>query len=203
MQQLTIFKAKLLNELEKGAIKCGSCKTEKPIEEFGSNSSNKNGKNSYCKDCALASNRKYYLSPEAKAKKKARNKAYDATERGKNAKKVRNTKWRANHPEQDYQYVRERDLKYHFNLTQAEYDAMLASQGGVCAICKQIDSRKRKDGSHFSLSVDHNHATGEIRALLCGKCNTALAHFEDYEFFNAALAYLEKFASTKTTEIAS
>jgi len=49
-------------------------------------------------------------------------------------------------------------------MPRAEYDALLAFQGGVCGICQNPPKRIR-------LSVDHDHKTGEIRGLLCAWCN--------------------------------
>jgi hypothetical protein len=62
-------------------------------------------------------------------------------------------------------------LKNHFGISLEEYDALLAKQNGVCAICKKKSAR--------SLCVDHCHATGLIRGLLCNRCNGGLAFFED------------------------
>lgn len=59
------------------------------------------------------------------------------------------------------------DLRRRFGITLQEYDAMLAAQGGVCAVCGEPPSAKR-------LAVDHNHTTGKVRALLCYSCNSAL-----------------------------
>jgi hypothetical protein len=57
-------------------------------------------------------------------------------------------------------------------LTDAEYDALLASQGGLCAICR---------GGFGSPGdrIDHDHDTGRVRGLLCHNCNVALGHFRD------------------------
>ena len=52
-------------------------------------------------------------------------------------------------------------LEAHFNITPEEYDAILAQQGGVCAVCK----KPPKPGKR--LAVDHNHKTGFIRGLIC------------------------------------
>ena len=52
-----------------------------------------------------------------------------------------------------------------------DYDRMLARQQGACAICKQK--------SHEKLCVDHSHSTGEVRGLLCRKCNTGLGCYDD------------------------
>lgn len=66
---------------------------------------------------------------------------------------------------------RERALKAKYGITVADYDAMLAKQNGVCAICKFPPKRRR-------LAVDHNHKTGKVRGLLCWRCNYALGVLE-------------------------
>lgn len=62
-------------------------------------------------------------------------------------------------------------LGYEYGVTREQYDAMYVSQGGVCAICGALpyhDKRQKK------LNVDHDHATGHVRGLLCGRCNRAI-----------------------------
>jgi hypothetical protein len=72
-------------------------------------------------------------------------------------------------------------LKYKYGLTPEDYDAKLAEQGGVCAICGKSPTKRR-------LHIDHCHETGRIRGLLCTGCNTRLGW---YEAFNAeVVAYL-------------
>ena len=56
-------------------------------------------------------------------------------------------------------------------ITMMEYDQMLKGQDGVCAICGETGSTR------FSLAIDHDHATGDIRALLCNSCNQGLGRF--------------------------
>jgi hypothetical protein len=81
------------------------------------------------------------------------------------------------------QSIRSGKLKRLYGISAAEYDALLAKQGGVCAIC-----RKR---SKERLCVDHCHLTGTIRGLLCHACNLALGSLkEDQASLVAALAYL-------------
>lgn len=55
--------------------------------------------------------------------------------------------------------------KYH--LTQDEYDSILKSQDGVCAICKT-------SGPSRGLCVDHCHDSGKVRGILCHTCNIKL-----------------------------
>ncbi|MCI0440747.1 MAG: endonuclease VII domain-containing protein [Chloroflexi bacterium] len=81
-------------------------------------------------------------------------------------------------------------LFYHYGITLEEYDAMVKKQKSVCAICKRApDPHKRQK----ALFVDHDHATGRVRGLLCNKCNTSLGGFSDSPFvLRAALDYLEE-----------
>lgn len=74
------------------------------------------------------------------------------------------------------------------------YQEMLREQGGVCAICHQPEkSPDKASGKTRDLAVDHNHATGAIRALLCSNCNRGLGLFNDnIRLLDAAKAYLEK-----------
>lgn len=66
-------------------------------------------------------------------------------------------------------------LRQQFGMTIATYDALLAEQNGVCAICKELCSTGRR------LSVDHDHSTGRIRGLLCKRCNLFLGVLEDVD----------------------
>lgn len=78
-----------------------------------------------------------------------------------------------------------------YGITQAKYDAMLAEQGGVCAICKLPESRENQFGV-MSLAVDHDHETGRVRGLLCSYCNRALGGFRDSAaLLRTAAEYLE------------
>jgi hypothetical protein len=70
-----------------------------------------------------------------------------------------------------------------YRMSLADYDALLARQGGACGICRK---KKRP------LCVDHCHVTGKVRGLLCHNCNLGLGHFDDDPVLaRAAAAYLE------------
>jgi Recombination endonuclease VII len=73
-----------------------------------------------------------------------------------------------------------------YGLTVAEYNDLLSRQGGGCAICGQ--QRRPRERLH----VDHDHGTGEVRGILCTRCNTVLGRMEDsIDLLKAALTYLE------------
>lgn len=72
-----------------------------------------------------------------------------------------------------------------YGLRPGEYGLIKEAQAGVCAICQRARGARRR------LSVDHNHATGEVRGLLCSPCNQLLGHArDDPEFFLRCVAYL-------------
>jgi len=76
---------------------------------------------------------------------------------------------------------RERLLKQRYGMTSADKAALLASQGGVCAICLTHPARP---------VVDHCHDTGAVRGILCRGCNFKLGAIDSPGFLAAALRYL-------------
>jgi hypothetical protein len=84
-------------------------------------------------------------------------------------------------------YDRERHLMQTYGLTLEDYDSLLISQEGCCAICNSPDP-KGKGRFH----VDHNHKTGEIRGLLCSTCNQGIGLLLDNPtILRKAAEYLE------------
>jgi hypothetical protein len=70
-------------------------------------------------------------------------------------------------------------LKRRYGISAADADLMLEEQGGLCAICKAAPA----------VHVDHDHATGAVRALLCFNCNGGLGQFKDDPMVLHAAAY--------------
>lgn len=88
--------------------------------------------------------------------------------------------------------MRERDFRRKYGIGTEDYQRLHEAQNGCCAICRQPESWKR-DGKVVALSVDHNHADGSVRELLCYQCNTALGKVrESEEILEAMLAYVRK-----------
>lgn len=77
-------------------------------------------------------------------------------------------------------------------ITQDQYFSLTKHHNGLCAICKNPQTQKSRSGNDIvSLSVDHCHKTGEIRGMLCQKCNTGLGMFRDnVDFLKKAIDYL-------------
>lgn len=74
-------------------------------------------------------------------------------------------------------------IKTRYGLTKEQYQAMIAAQEGKCGICTLAMRR---------ICVDHCHASGRVRGLLCHRCNIRLSAIDDRTYREAALAYLEK-----------
>jgi len=87
---------------------------------------------------------------------------------------------------------RDGHLMRKFGITHAEYEQMLADQGGGCALCgcKPEDQAARYT---TYLHVDHDHTTGAVRGLLCGEHNLLLGRFnDDPALLRSAAAYIER-----------
>ena len=93
--------------------------------------------------------------------------------------------------------TKDRRAKAHANHVQRtygisgdEYLLLKSSQNGTCAICGPWTGRS---GRYVSLSVDHNHRTGEVRGLLCRPCNRILGVWRDNPIvFERAAEYLRE-----------
>jgi len=62
-----------------------------------------------------------------------------------------------------------------YGITLEEYNDMFIEQDGCCAICGIHQSEL-----NYSLCVDHNHETGNVRGLLCRGCNANLGIVETF-----------------------
>ena len=81
--------------------------------------------------------------------------------------------------EQDWQ------LRRRYGITLAKYTSLLRAQGNRCAICDDAPSKSS------DWHVDHDHATGAVRGILCRHCNRALGAVRDnVETLRRAIAYL-------------
>jgi len=73
-----------------------------------------------------------------------------------------------------------------YKMTPADLDAMLTRQEDRCAICDRAFPHRR------SYVIDHDHATGAVRGLLCPPCNNGLGIFRDSpEILLRAITYLK------------
>jgi hypothetical protein len=88
-------------------------------------------------------------------------------------------------------------LRHHYNVTLDAYREIEQMQNRRCAICLTDDYNGRVKRPN----VDHDHATGSLRALLCTRCNSALGYFrESPAALRRAAAYLEAFRAETSTD---
>lgn len=95
--------------------------------------------------------------------------------RGKNPKKVKAANARPG-----------RHKLSRYGITEMDFDEMLVRQGHRCLGCqKRFDNRR-------TINIDHDHATGRVRGLLCHKCNMALGMvLEDKATLTRLRSYLD------------
>jgi Recombination endonuclease VII len=99
--------------------------------------------------------------------------------------------WRKANRDKSAHYDRVDDLKK-YDMTVDDYDRMLREQNGVCAICRRLETSTHR-GKVRRLAIDHDHATGRVRGLLCSSHNNGLGRFsDDPALLRAAADYLEK-----------
>jgi hypothetical protein len=80
-------------------------------------------------------------------------------------------------------------LRAAYGMSLSDYEGMLASQDGRCAICEGTNPSGKR------LAVDHSHATDAVRGLLCSRCNTMIGHAcDDVDILLKAVGYLRRFA---------
>lgn len=132
---------------------CAKCLTVASVDQFNRSGRARDGLQSYCKACQSRKRAaQYAANREAEL---AKNAAYH----------------RANAERIAARQAVTRLLRY--GLTPESFDAMLAQQGGRCAICRTDEP----GGRHRRWVVDHDHSccgwSAASRAL-CGRCNRGL-----------------------------
>lgn len=99
-------------------------------------------------------------------------------------------RWVRENPERFRRTQRRSMLKRKYGMTEDDYDAMLAAQGGCCPICNATLAE-------VVVNVDHDHGTGRVRGILCDRCNRTLGLFgDDPARLRSAAAYLRKSGQT-------
>jgi hypothetical protein len=156
---------------------CITCKEIKDITLFGKLANSKSGIDNHCKACKVKETKAYKIT----------HRHVDKEWRAKNPDiaKASRKRYKAKNPDGP----RNINLKSRYGITLAEYNKLLSDQNDVCAICKGVNKNGRR------LFVDHHHATGKVRALLCVGCNSAIGLLkEDAKLARILADYLEKHA---------
>ena len=160
---------------------CPDCGETKSVAEFSRNAARPDGLQFYCKNCYSARSARAYRERQLRKGKVVRERVEVPPEH-KYCRRCDQIKpfseWHRNGRQSDglsgyckacrAELSHVRHLKKTFGLTPEALDGLIASQGGTCAIC---------DGP--PQHVDHDHATGKVRGVLCGPCNMGLGQFQD------------------------
>lgn len=192
---------------------CSVCHVKKSITDFYKDKSKKIGISSTCKECSkkyskiyaiehkdsiLVYQKEYRKNNKVKHRKQIKQyydshkeelKAYRDEYKKNNKEKIKEQQkqYRLNNPEK----IKNHDLFSSYGITLAEYNSMLESQNNVCAICGNCETEKTDKNKNRNLAVDHNHKTGKIRGLLCGKCNKMIGLANDnITILQSAINYL-------------
>jgi hypothetical protein len=130
---------------------------------------------------------RYLRKPENRAKRRAYHQEY--SKRPEVAKRLKEYAREYRSRAGSYQKVMDRHFRRKFGITFEIYNSMLSSQGGVCMICHKSNEKYKR-----ALCVDHDHETGDVRALLCNDCNLGIGYFkDDPALMRIAMEYLERF----------
>lgn len=102
-------------------------------------------------------------------------------------------KWAAENPLKMKESKRWWRMRKRYGIDRKDYEKMYDQQGGKCAICGEAGETYQPSHTH-PLLVDHCHATGQVRALLCHNCNSLIGHAKDSAgVLENAIAYLNRF----------
>jgi hypothetical protein len=164
----------LRKEVKQGERKlCPKCHTEKPPTEFPINKRNRDGLGGWCLSCERLKASVYYnLNSQRTNIDRASSKTCSICNIQKIGKDFYN-----NDRNLDglgtwcKRCQRNKGISYRYDILPEQYESMVTSQGGVCAICKRVTEN--------FLHVDHCHSTKRIRGLLCINCNLGLGAAKD------------------------
>jgi hypothetical protein len=130
----------------------------------------------------------YARTPEERAKRTAYMREWREKNRARHNELARSSHQRNKHKHIHKMYGRH--LKSCYGITEEERDALFLKQGSVCAICATSVNGSGKRRFH----LDHCHASGRVRGVICTACNTMLGIYENrFKRYEAAiLEYLNK-----------
>jgi hypothetical protein len=106
--------------------------------------------------------------------------------------------WRRLNPVKTRAHRRKQRFLANYGLSLEVLEQMYNQQNRSCAICHDAMVLGGKGGA----KVDHEHATGRVRGILCSRCNVALGSFRDNPFIlAAAIVYLSPPVHEDTAKI--
>jgi hypothetical protein len=168
--------------------RCTKCNEDLPATEkfFNRKKSSKDGLYCWCKKCK--NKRQQEWSIENRDEIREYKKEYYLKNR---YKKLQYEKeYAKNKPHK----CRERRVKSLYGIDGKGLQDLMNEQKGCCAICGESLVTPQTTRNY---SVDHDHATGKVRGLLCGNCNAAVGLVnEDISICKSLIEYLRKYDAT-------
>lgn len=166
--------------------KCNHCKQILDYEHFYNSRAEKDGKSRRCKKCCQA----YYLADLEKNRTRSRDRYRNNIDQVKSRAKAYGLKNR--------RHITAYQRHYLYGVTDEQFQQMVKDQSNLCAACGLSERVKSKQGVTMPLSVDHNHATKEVRGLLCRRCNSVLGLAGDSKnVLTKLISYLEKYDGSR------
>lgn len=143
---------------------CRKCDKTKSVSEFYPHKTAKSGRRSECKECTKAAVRAS-VDPEVNRKR-----VREYRQSNREAVNAKNRAYAKANPEKAKLWRLRGKLAYMYGITLDEANAMRERQGGLCAVygCNRPGT-----------DIDHCHATGKVRGILCSGCNKALGLLGD------------------------
>lgn len=147
--------------------RCQKCGVWKEADAFYKRSASPNGLQPNCKECEREYAKGYYA-------------------RNRDRYRIKQAIWAEANREYKREWHKANYLRKTWGLTFDQLNEMIEAQKRRCAVCSV----------QAELVIDHDHASGRIRGLLCQPCNKGLGHFhDDPEMLEAAAQYLRASAS--------
>ena len=163
--------------------RCYRCKQWLPLGQFSQNSYAWDGLAGECRACRNAW-AVVYNATHREERRRQQKEHYDANPE---KRRRQSREYYAAHADE----ARVSSRKRLYNISSGQYDLLLVSQGGVCAICGSPPNG-------MALAVDHNHETGEVRGLLCSNCNVAIGLMkDDPDLLQKAIDYVRMYSGTE------
>ena len=131
---------------------CTKCKVDKPLSQFVKDARRLHGVATYCKACSFALIKDWRQRNPDKCKASAK-------------------RYAAKNPGRHY--------KTKFGITNNDKLELFRQQGCKCAACGTSKHEHPRHSTDSGWVVDHDHATGRIRGIICWRCNLALGYARD------------------------
>jgi hypothetical protein len=149
---------------------CSRCRELKPLDQFARDKTKTDGRRYICRPCAAQDQAARRAADPEKWR------AYHRARYRANPEPVR----AASRARYDYKRKREYNLRRAYGLSIDTVAEMIEAQQGRCALCR----------GEAVLVVDHDHASGRVRGMLCHRCNLLLGQIEKVGI-EPVRAYLE------------